>query len=157
MRYVGNTARDYFRIYNGKHQFRESTTGEWKNIHVSSTNGDTEYAALEVAKRLSEDAAYKSISMGLGQQMGFNFKVCGYKSAKEMFDDYSKGEDRQIDGMFSFVQNYDKRMFQALKEKNYETFVRYYNGAKIGSGANEDYTNKMKNYERQYRNLNRGE
>lgn len=141
----------YFRVNNGVHQFRETETGEWKNLHVSSTKGDTQYAALAVATKLNKDAAYKSISMGLGQQMGFNHKACGYSSAEEMFKDYSKGEDRQIDSMFNFIKNYNSNMLTALKKKNYENFVRYYNGASIGSKDNKNYSSKMGNYEDQYK------
>ena len=41
-------------------------------------------------------------------------------------------------------------MLPALKRKDYPTFVRYYNGASIGSDDNEAYVNKMIDYEMQY-------
>ena len=152
LQFAGSDAKNYFRVNIGVHQFRETADGQWKDMHTSSMKGDNEYAALKVAARLNEDAAYKSISMGLGQQMGFNSKECGYSSAKEMFNAYSQGENVQIDGMFSFIKNYQKdNMLPALKRKDYETFVRYYNGAKIGSEDNKIYSGKMVKYEQQYR------
>ena len=87
-----------------------------------------EWEAFNSAKKINEDAAYRATSFGLGQIMGFNHKVSGYASAKEMADDFSKGEINQLRGMMNFIKSQPK-MFTALKTKDWETFARYYNGA----------------------------
>jgi len=86
-----------------------------------------EWEAFNKAKSINEDAAYRATSFGLGQIMGFNHKACGYKSAKEMVDDFVKGEYQQLKGMMNFIKSQPK-MFNALKSKDWETFARYYNG-----------------------------
>lgn len=86
-----------------------------------------EWEAFNKAKTVSEDAAYRATSFGLGQIMGFNCKLSGYNSAKEMADDFSKGEYYQLKGMMNFIKSQPK-MFTALKTKDWETFARLYNG-----------------------------
>ncbi len=131
--------KDNFRIKDGEHQYRVKTTDVWKKLHVSSTSGDTQYEALQVAINIYNgldkptdvyaNSPYTAISMGLGQQMGFNSSKCGFNSAKEMFEAYNNAEKAQIEGMYSFIKNYyPTKMLPALKEKKYETFVQYYNG-----------------------------
>ena len=98
---------------------------DWKNIHTGKQ--DSEYGAFNLAKELNEDAAYQSISMGMGQIMGFNYKSAGYNSAKEMFDAFSKSEEEQIKGMIKFIEN-NPKMLKALQDGDLETFVKFYNG-----------------------------
>lgn len=94
----------------------------------------TEYGAFEFAKTINEDAAYQSISMGFGQTMGFNYKYCGYNSAKEMFDDYSKGELQQITGMMNFLKNYQNgACLKYIKAIDFASFSKTYNGSPLYS------------------------
>lgn len=86
-----------------------------------------EWEAFDIAKKVNEDAAYRATSFGLGQIMGFNYKASGYTSAKEMADDFSKGEYNQLRGMMNFIKSQSK-MFTALKATDWETFARLYNG-----------------------------
>ena len=60
--------------------------------------------------------------------MGSHWKRLGYKSVGEMWDDAKKGEDRQVFQMTEFI-NTDKRLLQALKDKNWHRVATYYNGA----------------------------
>jgi len=87
-----------------------------------------EWVAFESAITINEDAAYMSTSFGLGQIMGFNYKVCGFKSAKEMADNFKVSEYNQLKGMMKFIMG-NSKMFSALKACDWNTFARYYNGA----------------------------
>lgn len=87
-----------------------------------------EWEAFNKAIEINEDAAYRATSFGLGQIMGFNCKLAGYTTAKEMAEDFKKGEYYQLKGMMNFIKS-QSRMFKALQEKDWETFARYYNGA----------------------------
>ncbi len=122
------------------HNFRTSQNDDWKPVHTSN-QGD-EHAALEVAKQLNPDAAYRSTSMGLGQIMGFKHSAAGYNSAKEMFDDFSRGHTPQINGMVSFIRN-DKNgdLLKDLQNNNLRGFVAKYNG----TGNVDDYLEKLQN------------
>jgi hypothetical protein len=116
---------------------------------VHTGKQSSEYAAFNFAQSLNEEAAYQSISMGLGQIMGGNFKSAGYSSAKEMYEDFNKGHEQQIKGMITFFENYrNGGTLKALQKMDIETFVSQYNGngqvgtyTKLMTQRMEDYKN----------------
>lgn len=86
-----------------------------------------EWLAFNAAKTINEDAAYRATSFGLGQIMGFNCSYCGFKTAKEMADNFTISEANQLTGMMNFIKAQPK-MFNALKTCDWDTFARLYNG-----------------------------
>lgn len=104
----------------------------YKRTKVRINNGVSgqavEWKAFNEAFAIDPDAAMESTSIGLGQVMGAHWKRLGYKSVGEMWDDAKKGEDRQIFQMAQFI-NTDRRLLQALKDKNWHKVATYYNGA----------------------------
>lgn len=110
----------------------------WIEIHTGKQNN--EYQALEFAKTKNLQKSYEAISMGMGQIMGYNFKKCGYSSAEEMYNDFSKGEGQQIKGMIKFITS-SNSMLVALQNKDFCSFVTQYNG----DGQVQAYTNKLMN------------
>lgn len=113
------------------------------NDTVKSThkNNAAEFEALNKAIQIDEKAAYKSISMGIGQIMGFNAGRVGYVTAKEMYDVFSNSLEAQIAGIFDFV-NTDKNLLNAARTNDFKTFAYYYNGS--GYAANK-YDEKLEN------------
>ncbi len=87
-----------------------------------------EYQAFEEAVKINEDAAYMATSFGMGQIMGFNYRVCGYCSAKEMALDFEKSEAQQVEAMVEFIKS-NSKMFNALKANDWAGFAYYYNGS----------------------------
>ncbi len=132
---LGYELSNVFLIKNKIHYYKQDC--EWKYIHDSQ---ETEYAAFEIAKSYNENAAYESVSMGLGQVMGFNYKRLGYDSAKEMFDEFSKGEIYQITGMLSYIAN-TINMVNSIRNKDWDAIALLYNG----SGNIEYYSGIIKN------------
>lgn len=126
------------------HKFRKNKNDNWRKVH---TNQNSEYEAFEFAKTISEAAAYESISMGLGQIMGFNYSCMGYSSAKEMFEDFSIGNTEQLIGMKEFIRN-NKSMLKALQSKDIYTFAKKYNGP----GAASSYEEKVIKAKKLYQN-----
>ena len=136
---AGFNSDDTLKIRMEPHVFNKRcgcTDGSWgSSTLVSRAVGgvlceggqSNEHACLQKAITINEDAAYKSISMGLAQTMGFHAERLGYKSAKEMFDDYSKSESIQIDKFIMFLST-DSRLSQAVKDKDWSTIGRIYNG-----------------------------
>lgn len=100
------------------------------------------YESFNEAKLLNEEAAYKSISMGMPQVMGFNHVGQGYKSAKEMYIAWSKSDAEQIKGLFTFIRN-NSTLAKAARTQNWATFARIYNGT--GYAANK-YDEKLATY-----------
>ncbi len=106
------------------HKYRLSSNAAWRDGHISQ---DAEWAALGVARALDDRAAKLSISMGLGQIMGFNFSAIGYASVEAMFDALSSDERLHVLSMFSFIQR-NPALVQALQRNNLAEFARGYNG-----------------------------
>jgi hypothetical protein len=92
-----------------------------------------EWDGLNNALKLDKDAAYKSISMGTGQVMGFNYRRLGYSSPEEMFNalnNYSEeGKQKQKQAKLKFIES-SPRLMRAIREKEWEMIGALYNGSK---------------------------
>lgn len=101
-----------------------------------------EWDAFRRAWEINPEAAAASTSYGVGQIMGFNFGTTGYPSAVAMYNDVVQRPMAQFDVFVNFIRN-SPRIYSALAAGDYPTFVRYYNGAAVGSAANDDYVSRM--------------
>lgn len=98
--------------------------GAWRDCHISQ---DVEYQVLNFARELDDTAPLMSISMGLGQIMGFNHRAAGYDTVQEMFE-AMQTEAGQREAFLNFVVSNKKRL-EALRKKDWRAFALYYNGA----------------------------
>ena len=85
------------------------------------------YYQLETAISICGDKAFEFASYGLPQMMGFNFAACGFSSAVDLFEEFKTGERAQLQAMGRFIAS-NKKMLEALKQKDWMTFKRLYNG-----------------------------
>jgi SH3-like domain-containing protein len=104
------------------HKFRKDPDGEWIDFHGEQSK---EYEALNFARSLHDEKALLSISMGLPQILGSNSKLVGYETVQEMFDNFNKDIRYHVFALFDF---FSPRMIKALKERDFVTFAKYYNG-----------------------------
>lgn len=111
---------------------------------------DAEYAALADAVAAMTEAAYRSVSYGAGQIMGFNHTVAGYDSAQAMAAAFQESEEHQLRAMFRFMDNQRssekvnpsrKTALEHLREGNYLMFASIYNGL----GQAQHYAGLIKN------------
>jgi len=128
-------------------------------IHVGAVSNESqrrERQAVQAAEEIiGREAAYQSMSIGIGQLMGFHYKKVGEASAESMFETAKKGLDAQLSQFCAFLEN-DKggKMIQALKQRDLPKFVHYYNGCDPNSKKealrkkNRDYVNKILEFER---------
>lgn len=128
-------------------------------IHVGAVSNESqrrERQAVQAAETiLGREAAYQSMSIGIGQLMGFHYKKVGEASAESMFETAKEGLDAQLSQFCAFLEN-DKggKMIQALKQRDLPKFVHYYNGCDPNSKKealrkkNRDYVNKILEFER---------
>jgi len=124
-------------VSNSEEYYRYDVNGQWIPIHDTP---DMRYDALKWAIGLDEEAAYESVSMGFSQIMGHNYKELGYSSAKEMFEEFSRGYSAQLDGFTTFLVNYRNGVIlKALQEDNYIAAIEAYNGDKNYSGSLEKF------------------
>lgn len=90
-----------------------------------------EWDAFNKAWKVDKEVTMLSTSYGLGQIMGFNYKLAGYDTVGQMLDHFKESEHNQIQGMIAFMQNRKVRgvsLLQMLKNKDFQSFARYYNG-----------------------------
>lgn len=89
--------------------------------------GTREWDRLNAAIQFDRPAALKSASWGLGQVMGFNYKVAGYSDIEEFFKAMHHSEGKQLDAMMTFIKNHSG-MVSALRSHNWAAFAELYNG-----------------------------
>ncbi len=85
------------------------------------------YPVLEQAIVLDEELALRSASWGLGQIMGFNHSMAGYKSAKEMVEKFKEDEEDHLLAMVRFIIS--AGLDDELRRHDWRGFARGYNGA----------------------------
>lgn len=90
--------------------------------------GLEEWARLERAKAIHEEAALCSASWGMFQVMGFNYQSCGEASVRSFVAKMSTSEEEQLILTAVFIRN-NARMKAALVQKDWQTFARLYNGS----------------------------
>lgn len=86
-----------------------------------------EWEAYNEAKAINWEAALLSTSWGMGQVMGFNFKLAGYDNVQDMVNDFKTGERAQLKGMLTFIKT--ARLIDELQRKDWAGFARGYNGS----------------------------
>lgn len=101
--------------------------------------GLNEYNRYLKAAKIDEECAMLATSWGMGQCMGFNYKACGYNSVKEFVDAMYISERNQLLAMCNFIKS-NTKMYNALKNKDFNTFASIYNGP----GQVEYYGSKLK-------------
>jgi len=87
---------------------------------------DGNYDRLSRAIKIDQEAAFRAVSMGMGQILGENFRVAGHASATEMFEAAKESEADQLAQMIGFIRG--ERIDDHLREKNWPNFARAYNG-----------------------------
>lgn len=76
--------------------------------------------------QIDEEAAYRSLSMGLGQVKGFNATHAGYDSAKAMFVAFTGSIDAQARAIVAVLPALG--VMEPLKRKDWVTVAVRYNG-----------------------------
>lgn len=87
-----------------------------------------EWIAFNDAFRKNPNAAMESVSIGIGQIMGFHFSTLGYKSVGAMWDDAKSGEYQQVLQMVRFIKSIPA-LYSALRARNWHLVATYYNGS----------------------------
>ena len=88
--------------------------------------GLAEHARLQKAVQIDRTTALESASWGAFQIMGYHWKTLGYQSIQAFVNDMYT-EQGQLDAFVKFIKA-DKRLVKALKEKDWTTFARIFNG-----------------------------
>ncbi len=122
-----------------RHIFRKFTDGRFdgSSPEISGPAGNygllsDQYNKLEKAlalcakAKLGVEPALKSASWGMGQVMGFNCEVAGYKSAATMIRAMVKGENAHLSAMAGYLRA--NGLAKKLVQKDWTGFAKIYNG-----------------------------
>lgn len=110
------------------HKFREKTSAAFETSHPSKNQQDAEYRAFRLAISLAgNEPAIKSISLGGPQVMGFNYKLLGYASAKDLYDNFQANERWHVLGFFDFCKS--NKILGPLGNHAWVDFAKVYNGS----------------------------
>jgi hypothetical protein len=119
-----------------RHKFHGFTNGKYDAADPDISDpkwggygkgGANQYERLKRAIALDRDAALRSASWGIGQVMGFNFKVAGFKDVEKMVSAMIESESKQLAAMANFIV--DKKLHKALQSHDWASFALGYNGA----------------------------
>lgn len=160
--------KNHFRVLGPEtwlgHQWREAPDKPWKDSHIEiktaaqmPLNQQNEYAAFRKAWSLLtphnlEDIVFKSMSWGVGQQMGRYYYPLGYRNAEEMYNDARDGGRRvQEQQMLAFIERVKPALLSALQRGDWVTVGHLYNGAKPGTAWNTNYVKKFTAKEAEFR------
>ncbi len=87
---------------------------------------DARYAQLARAMQIDRTAALKSASWGLGQVMGFNYRLAGFDTVDAFVSAMKESEGAHLMAMASFIKN--RGLDEALRRHDWAAFARGYNG-----------------------------
>lgn len=91
-------------------------------------------SVLRQAISLWPHGAYANTSWGIFQIHGWSYRKLGYGSPREMVQAFKNSGEAQIQGFIDFVRT-KKRLYNAIKSKDWWGMARNYNGDKTGKYA----------------------
>ena len=104
------------------------------------------YRMLARARAIDREAADQSVSWGLGQVMGANWRALGYGSVDELVADARAGVAGQVRLMTRFIEA--NGLAEPLRARDWRAFARAYNGPAY---ARHDYHGRMARAHARYR------
>ena len=98
--------------------------------------GRKENQRLELAASLDRSAALQSASYGRFQIMGFNWKVCGYRSLQAFINAVFRDERGQLEACIGYIKG--TKLDRHLRNKNWDAFAAGYNGKEYKQNKYDD-------------------
>lgn len=88
-----------------------------------------QHARMDAAARLDRNAALQSASWGLFQIMGMNYKSAGFLRLQDFVNAMYASADDHLEAFANLILTMDVRLAPALRDKDWPTFSRIYNGS----------------------------
>lgn len=133
--FYDNTLIPVVRLEN--HQFSKYSKKKFDKSHPNLSSsvitnaynkkGIAEFIRFNEAFKLDEEAAIKATSWGMGQIMGFNHEICDV-SLRTFISNMFESEYKQLEMMFMFLKNHNKKLINIANKLDWNTFALYYNG-----------------------------
>ena len=130
------------------HHFSRLTDGRFDASHpdISSptwnrdlyVGGAGEHERLQRALELDAKAALQSASYGLGQIMGFNHDLAGFRHVEEFYNDQKHSERRHLMALVRYIKA--RGLDGYLQDRDWAGFAERYNGPGY---AEHDYDGRL--------------
>ena len=130
----------YFKHYNGTQDFVAPCT--------QNTQEDA-WKIFDKAYALNKEAALYSTSIGLGQILGINYSMMGFKDVEAMWDNAKTGIAAQVEQLVKYIAS-RPILVKAVKKHDWSTFAKYYNGPLY---KENNYDTKLATNYSQYKDL----
>lgn len=105
---------------------------KWTKAHYGK-GWKADQDRLGRAIALDHEAALKSASWGRFQIMGFNHRACGFDTVQSFVEAMRTGEREQLMAFCAFLKT--EGIDKALRERDWTTFARRYNGPAFAENA----------------------
>lgn len=96
-----------------------------------------EYKRLDRAKTIHEVSALESCSWGAYQIMGYHWKLLGFKDVYEFLAKMESSERGQLECFVRFIKA-NPVLLKAIRQDDWTTFARYYNGSNYRANKYDD-------------------
>lgn len=134
---AGFTSDGKVKVLFERHKFHEFTNGKFDATHPNLSNrkaggygsSKSQYGRFSDAFALDPEAAMKSASWGRYQIMGFNHQWAGFTTVGAFVDAMKVSEDEHLKAFVNLIRVWG--LTQELKERNWASFARQYNGPKF--------------------------
>lgn len=103
------------------------------------------YTMLDRMAKINADAAYQSISIGIGQVMGSWFARLGYGNAQSMWINAKNTFEGQAEQMIKFIAT-DPALLKYARAYDYKAFGKLYNGPAMLDSYPEDLEMFVRKY-----------
>jgi hypothetical protein len=117
-----------------RHKFHQLTGGRFDDGDISAPQpggygaaGAFQYDRLHRAMACDRVAALRSTSWGLGQILGMNCGMVGFRDVEAFVDAMCESEDAQLTAVSAFIRG--AGLAGALRTHDWSSFARGYNGA----------------------------
>lgn len=90
-------------------------------------NYKARYEFFDRMRKIDNRAALMSISMGLGQVMGFNYKQLGFATVDQMWQQANGGLAGQVNLLIRYIKSLPA-LVRAVNNRDYATIGKLYNG-----------------------------
>ncbi len=96
------------------------------NKALYGPTADARWAQVEGAMGIHQEAAFKSVSYGIGQVLGQNHLICGFETAPKMLNVMCHSEGHQLLAMINFIKR--RGLADELQRRDWAGFAHGYNG-----------------------------
>ncbi|MFT3767327.1 MAG: N-acetylmuramidase family protein [Minicystis sp.] len=116
-----------------------------RNYRLTHGRHSDQYQLLHQAFALAPEAAVQSVSWGMFQVMGENYRNVGWRDLEQFVKDMFYSEGQHMRAFLGFCRH--NGLVPYLRNHNWAAFARAYNGPSYAENA---YDVKMRNYYQQY-------